>query len=241
MERWSLYSNISSGDVRAFPAVRSLELHELQRAAGAGRDAAGGTTGFTVPVTNPFLPTQIRTPLGAPRQYDNTVNETTAPFAFDKRFTDLGGRTGYNTHDVWQLTAGTTGAITEKWSYDVYATYGRSVLNEIQGGNVRRDRTQTLLNAAGTVVPRCVPAASTCLAMRRSARPARFTSAWRPRTSRSSSKTSSKPWSMAICSNCPRAWCRPRLARVTPTCRSISSRTAACSRASWPASISSCR
>ena len=49
---------------------------------------------------------------------------------------------------MWQLTAGTTGAITEKWSYDVYATYGRSVLNEIQGGNVRRDRTQTLLNAA---------------------------------------------------------------------------------------------
>ena len=150
MERWSLYSNISmemSEHFQPYVRLNYTNYNALQELAAT---PAGGTTGFTVPVTNPFLPQQIRTLLGS--RVDNpataTVNETTAPFAFDKRFTDLGGRTGYNTHDVWQLTAGTTGAITEKWSYDVYATYGRSVLNEIQGGNVRRDRTQTLLNAA---------------------------------------------------------------------------------------------
>jgi outer membrane receptor protein involved in Fe transport len=149
MERWSLYSNFTlemSENFKPYARLSYTNYNALQELAAT---PAGGTTGFTVPVTNPFLPQQLRTLLASrPDNAGTAANETTAPFAFDKRFTDLGGRTGYNTHDVWQLVAGATGAITERWSYDVYATYGRSVLNEIQGGNVRRDRTQTLLNAA---------------------------------------------------------------------------------------------
>ncbi|HEU4779432.1 MAG TPA: TonB-dependent receptor [Steroidobacteraceae bacterium] len=149
MERWSLYSNIAIEMSEHFqPYVRAsyTNYNALQELAAT---PAGGTTGFTVPVTNPFIPTQLAGMLTS--RVDNpatALNETTAPFSFAKRFSDLGGRTGYNTHDVWQLTAGAEGSITEKWRYDVYANYGRSVLNEIQGGNVRRDRTQALLNAA---------------------------------------------------------------------------------------------
>jgi outer membrane receptor protein involved in Fe transport len=142
MERWSLYTNINLEVSEHFqPYVRAqyTNYNALQELAAT---PAGGTTGFTVPVTNPFIPTQLAGLLAS-----RTTNPTAA-FQFDKRFSDLGGRTGYNTHDVWQLTAGATGAISENWRYDVYANYGRSVLNEIQGGNVRRDRTQALLNAA---------------------------------------------------------------------------------------------
>jgi outer membrane receptor protein involved in Fe transport len=148
MERWSLYTHIALEANDHFqPYVRAqyTNYNSLQELAAT---PAGGTTGFTVPVTNPFIPTQLA---GLLAQRTNP----TAAFAFDKRFSDLGGRTGYNTHDVWQLTAGTTGKISENWRYDVYANYGRSVLNEIQGGNVRRDRTQALLNAADGGVSQC--------------------------------------------------------------------------------------
>src|SRR5690606_29767038 len=54
-----------------------------------------------------------------------------------------------NTHDVWQIVLGTKGSLarTNTWTYDLYASYGRSVQNEIQGGNVRRDRVDALLRA----------------------------------------------------------------------------------------------
>ncbi len=142
MERWSLYTNIeleASEHFRPYIRANYTNYNALQELAAT---PAGGTTGFTVPVTNPFIPAQLAGLLAS-----RTTNPTAA-FQFDKRFSDLGGRTGYNTHDVWQLTAGSTGSISENWRYDVYANYGRSVLNEIQGGNVRRDRTQALLNAA---------------------------------------------------------------------------------------------
>ena len=141
MERWSLYSNIEleiNDKFKPYARIIYTNYNALQELAPT---PAGGTTGFTVPVTNPFIPASLK-PLLASRA------NPTAPFALSKRFNTLGGRTGFNTHDVWQLVSGATGDIAGSWNYDVYATYGRSVNAEIQGGNVRRDRTQTLLDAA---------------------------------------------------------------------------------------------
>ncbi|MBB6096533.1 outer membrane receptor protein involved in Fe transport [Povalibacter uvarum] len=141
MERWNLFTSIDlevSEWFRPYAQAQYTNYNALQELAPT---PAAGSTGFTVPVTNPFIPTSLAY-LAA-----NRANPT-APLSFSKRFNDLGGRTGYNTHDVWQLTIGGTGDITETWTYDVYASYGRSVQNEVQGGNVRRDRVQALLNAA---------------------------------------------------------------------------------------------
>jgi len=141
MERWSLYSNIEleiSDKFKPYARIIYTNYNALQELAPT---PAGGTTGFDIPVTNPFIPASLK-PLLASRA------NPTAPIAFSKRFNTLGGRTGFNTHDVWQLVSGATGDLVGSWNYDVYATYGRSVNAEIQGGNVRRDRTQALLNAA---------------------------------------------------------------------------------------------
>ncbi|MNH85108.1 Vitamin B12 transporter BtuB precursor [compost metagenome] len=142
MERWNLFTRVNYEINDQFkPYVQALytNYNALQELAPT---PAGGTTGWNVAVTNPFISTQLAQVLAA---RPNPL----APFAFSKRFNDLGGRTGYNTHDVWQVVLGTKGdlARTETWQYDVYASFGRSVLNEIQGGNVRRDRVQTLLDA----------------------------------------------------------------------------------------------
>lgn len=141
MERWSFFNNTSlelNDHFKPYGQAMYTNYNALQELAPT---PAAGTTGFTIPVTNPFINPQLASLLA-------TRGNPTAPFTFSKRFNDLGGRTGYNNHDVWQIVVGTKGDIVGSWGYDVYYSYGRSVQTEIQGGNVRRDRVQNLLNAA---------------------------------------------------------------------------------------------
>ncbi len=141
MERWNFYTHINyevNDHLRPYARATYTNYNALQELAPT---PAGGSTGFTVPVTNPFIGSQLAALLATRATPD-------APFALAKRFNTLGGRTGYNTHDVWQVTGGAEGDIVGSWAYDVYASFGRSVQNEIQGGNVRRDRVQALLDAA---------------------------------------------------------------------------------------------
>jgi iron complex outermembrane receptor protein len=145
MERWNLFSNISMDLGEHFqPYVQAIftNYNALQELAAT----PGG--GFTIPVDdpstaavegNPFIPADLASLLAS------RANPT-APMSYSKRFSALGGRTGYNNHDVWQLVAGGNGAIAGSWGYDLYYTYGRSVQTEIQGGNVRVPRMNSLLN-----------------------------------------------------------------------------------------------
>ncbi len=138
MERWNMYSSFEvdiSEHFQPYGRFTFTNYNALQEL------APTPAFGLSVPATNPFLPQQIKTLLAS------RANPTAA-FSFNKRFNTLGGRTGSNNHDVMQVTTGTRGLITGSWNYDVYASYGRSTNNEIQGGNVRLDRTQNLLNAA---------------------------------------------------------------------------------------------
>lgn len=140
MERWSIYSSVNyevNKHFRPHASFQFTNYNALQEL------APTPATGFTVPVTNPFLSAEARNLLA-----DRT--NPTGTFSFNKRFNTLGGRTGANTHDVWQLVTGATGdvGLLDFWTYDVYATYGRSVINEVQGGNVRIPRVQQLLDAA---------------------------------------------------------------------------------------------
>ncbi|MCM2310616.1 MAG: TonB-dependent receptor [Steroidobacteraceae bacterium] len=141
LERWSMYSHFDLDLASGFKPYATAMFTNYNALQELAPTPAAGTTGFTVPVTNPFIPAQMRSLLA-------TRANPNAAWSFSKRFNDLGGRTGYNEHDVWQITAGAKGDISDNWRYDVYYSYGRSNQNEIQGGNVRRDRTQTLLNAA---------------------------------------------------------------------------------------------
>ena len=105
MERWSLYSNTTldlHDNFKPYAQAMYTNYNALQELAPT---PAAGTTGFTVPVTNPFLP-QAWKNLAATRA------NPAAPLTFSKRFNDLGGRTSYNEHDVWQVVAGAKGDIT---------------------------------------------------------------------------------------------------------------------------------
>ena len=158
LERWSFFSRVSldmSDSFRPYAQAMFTNYNAKQELAAT---PAGGTTGWNVPVDNPNTGVVEGNPfinananlvsLLASRNAGACAALNTgacAPIAFAKRFSDLGGRTGENNHDVWQVLVGAEGNLTDTWSYDIYASYGRSVMTEIQGGNVRRDRVGLLL------------------------------------------------------------------------------------------------
>jgi iron complex outermembrane recepter protein len=138
LERWSMYTHMDlemSDHFKPYITAMFTNYNAKQEL------AATPVGSLTMPVTNPFIPTQFANVLA-------TRANPTANITFNKRFSALGGRTGFNTHDVWQMVAGTTGELTDTWSYDFSGSWGRSVRNEIQGGNVRLNRVATLLTAA---------------------------------------------------------------------------------------------
>jgi outer membrane receptor protein involved in Fe transport len=136
-ERWGFYTHVDlelSDHFKPYVQAMFTNYNALQELA----PTPGG--GFVLPVTNPFIPDQLASLLA-------TRADPTADFTMSKRFNALGGRTGFNTHDVWQTVVGATGDIVGSWQYDVYGSWGRSVLNELQGGNVRVPETFELLEA----------------------------------------------------------------------------------------------
>jgi iron complex outermembrane receptor protein len=138
MERWNMYSHFDLEVNEHFRPYAMITFTNYNASQELAPTPASGTTGFTVPVTNPFIGPELAALLAS------RANPT-ANFAFSKRFNDVGGRTGANNHDVWQTTIGATGDIVSNWTYDVYASYGRSAQTEFQGGNIRLDRTNALL------------------------------------------------------------------------------------------------
>jgi len=141
MERWNVYSHFDLEVNDYFKPYATATFTNYNASQELAPTPAGGTTGFTVPVSNPFIGAELAALLAS--RADPNAN-----FAFSKRFNDIGGRTGDNNHDVWQTTVGAKGDIVANWTYDVYGSYGRSNQTELQGGNIRRDRVNALLAAA---------------------------------------------------------------------------------------------
>src|SRR5262249_40987672 len=103
---------------------------------------AAASTGFRVPVTNPFIPAQLATILASRPNPGGT-------FLLNKRFNALGPRRQAEVYSVYQFTAGFKGDLgIMDWTYDVYGSFGHTDRTTIQTGNVSRSAVQQLLNAA---------------------------------------------------------------------------------------------
>ena len=80
---------------------------------------AAATTGWRVPVSNPFITPELATVLAS-------RPTPLASFRLDKRFSALGPRRGSEQYGVFQITTGITGDVGIKdWTYDAYASLGR--------------------------------------------------------------------------------------------------------------------
>lgn len=101
----------------------------------------GSQGAFFVPVTNPYIPNDLRTILAS-------RPNPTANMQFLKRFNDVGPRRATNSSNVFHVTGGLRGALPNDWRWDIYASHGRLDATEIQKGNVSYNAIQRLLTAA---------------------------------------------------------------------------------------------
>jgi len=90
-----------------------------------------------VPVTNPYIPADLKYLL------DSRANPA-ADLRVAKRFSELGPRIASNQYDVYQITTGLHGPLSERWQYDAYAQYGENEQRERQQGNALRSRINDL-------------------------------------------------------------------------------------------------
>lgn len=138
--------------------------------------APSGTFFSTVnlPISNPFLTPTMREQLcagygisAADCAVAATVTNPTAagyierPIQIGRRFTEAGPRrTNFNT-DMFQLTAGARGPLTENIDWDVYFSYGESQRTNTSEGQGLRSRLQQALRASSTTA--CVDASNGCV------------------------------------------------------------------------------
>jgi outer membrane receptor protein involved in Fe transport len=104
---------------------------------------------LVVPVTNPFIPADLRTLLNS-RTGDNTSlvgSGATEPFQMRWRTLDVGLRQSAYENLVQQYMAGARGPFwSEDWKWEFYASQGRTKITQNQTGNID---TNNLLNALG--------------------------------------------------------------------------------------------
>lgn len=106
---------------------------------------------LVVPVTNPFIPADLRPILASRTGNDPTLVGTGAaePFLMSQRTLPLGLRTNEFNNNVTQYMLGFRGPMhLGNWNWEVYASEGQTEIDQVQGGNVNAQRLQTLLEAA---------------------------------------------------------------------------------------------
>ncbi len=107
--------------------------------------ASGGSltqfpTTTVIPVTNPFIPSDLRTILAS-------RPNAAAAFNWNARYVGVPYKGWDESYQVQQYLAGLKGAITDGWSFDGFVAYDQSVHNSIMHHAVLKSRVQTLLNA----------------------------------------------------------------------------------------------
>lgn len=143
LDRWNAYASVNYELTPAAEVYANLLFTQYEAAQELAATPAASTTGFRVPVTNPFITPTLRSFLNARALPNNS-------FRLDKRFTEVGGRRSTEDYTVYQGTFGIRGDLVglRDWTYDVYGQFGRMERVTVQTGNISRSSVQTLLDAA---------------------------------------------------------------------------------------------
>ncbi|WP_254606470.1 TonB-dependent receptor domain-containing protein [Sphingomonas bacterium] len=110
------------------------------------RTASGGSltqfgTLTTIPVTNPFIPTDLRTVLAS-------RPNPTAAFTWNGRYVGVPYKNFDEQYYVQQYLGGLRGKIADGWTFDGFAAYDESIHRQTINNAVVKTRVQALLNAA---------------------------------------------------------------------------------------------
>ncbi|MBB3925623.1 outer membrane receptor protein involved in Fe transport [Sphingobium jiangsuense] len=94
----------------------------------------------TIPVTNPFIPADLRTLLAS-------RPDAAAPFTWNGRYVGVADKSWDENFSVQQYIAGLKGGLFGAWTFDVYAGYDKTVHDQKNYNAVLKSRVQQLLNA----------------------------------------------------------------------------------------------
>ncbi|HWC62385.1 MAG TPA: TonB-dependent receptor [Rhizomicrobium sp.] len=141
-----------------YTSATSLAPTPAPTAAVTSPDGGRATSGYIVPVSNPFIPADLATILasrtGTPTSSASTLIPGTGPtadFLVVTRFLALGPRLQDETNDVFQETAGLRGKLPfTNLNFDIYASYGQLDNVETQFGNVSNSAVENLLFGKGS-------------------------------------------------------------------------------------------
>jgi outer membrane receptor protein involved in Fe transport len=153
LERWSLFANGRfevTDNIEAY-GTASYVTYDVNRQLGPASASDGAFPGpdIVVPVTNPFIPADLRTLLASRA-------DPTAAFYPRRAFAEVGGRLSENTYETMQVVGGLRGDLGFRdWKWDVYASFGRMEHLEEQSGNVSRAAMRQLTFAPDGGVAIC--------------------------------------------------------------------------------------
>lgn len=153
LERWSLFANgrFEVSDTIEAYGTASYVTYDVSRQLGPASASDGAPPGpdIVVPVTNPFIPADLRTLLASRA-------DPTAAFFPRRAFSEVGGRLSENTYETMQFVGGLRGELGFRdWKWDAYASYGRMDHQENQSGNVSRAAMRELTFAPDGGVAIC--------------------------------------------------------------------------------------
>ena len=107
-------------------------------------ESGGSLTQFpaltTIPVTNPFIPADLRTILAS-------RPNPGAAFTWNGRYVGIPDKNWDENYKVQQYLAGLRGDITSGWTFDVFAAYDESQHNQTMHNAVLKSQVYRLLNA----------------------------------------------------------------------------------------------
>jgi outer membrane receptor protein involved in Fe transport len=153
LERISLFASGHydvADNIEAY-GTASYVTYDVSRQLGPASASDGAPPGpdIVVPVTNPFIPQDLRTLLAS-------RTNPLAEFYPRRAFSEVGGRLSENTYETLQLVGGLRGDLGFRdWKWDVYASYGRMDHKEEQSGNVSRAAMRQLTFAPDGGVALC--------------------------------------------------------------------------------------
>jgi iron complex outermembrane receptor protein len=138
--------------VDLYSSFMFMDDHTVAQLAASGSFASDATN-YTIPCDDSLLSTAQRNTLCGP-------GDDTATVLIGRRNVEGGGRISDITHMDYRMVFGSKGDIGDGWSYDVSMQYGRSVLTDIEEGNLSKSKLANALDvgADGQCVsgPPCV-------------------------------------------------------------------------------------
>jgi Outer membrane cobalamin receptor protein len=139
LDRYSVFGKVDYDFTDSLRGFAQFTFTDYESVGVTNPTLASNVYGLTAPVTNPFIPADMRTILAS-------RTDPTADFTLYKAFNILGPRIQSYKYNVYQLIGGLSGDVGFRdWTWDAYAAYSRAKFDNEQFGGASASAVRNLL------------------------------------------------------------------------------------------------